>query len=349
MFMCRIAAFAVALPIVASAQTPPKHPLPHVHIVATGGTIASTNYYVGEGGKIGVEALLKAVPAIDTIASVSGQQFANVASSAITPTMWLDLSRGISDTLRAHPDLAGVVVTHGTDTMEETAYFLDLTVGDPRPVIVTGAMRPADGVGSTARRISCTPCAWRLSPASRGRGTMVLMNDEILAARDATKSNTTRPNAFTAPVRGDLGIADPEMVVFHRPATPRTDVRHRVASRAAPRGHRVLLRRCRRCGRRRARGRRNEGNRRRRYRTRKRASAATTGNRPRHAERRDRGRGEPGGRWWRSRWRRSGPRWRRHNHRHRRSEREKARVLLMLALTRTSSAKEIAAIFSAHQ
>jgi L-asparaginase type II len=186
-----------------------------VHIVATGGTIASTNYYGGEQGKIGVEQLLKAVPAIDTVAVVSGQQFANVGSSAVTPAMWLDLSRGIADTLRARPDLAGVVVTHGTDTMEETAYFLDLTVGDARPVVVTGAMRPADGVGIDGPANLMHAVRVAASPLSRGRGTMILMNDEILAARDATKSNTTRPDAFTAPVRGDLGIADPEMVRYH--------------------------------------------------------------------------------------------------------------------------------------
>jgi len=117
-----------------------------VHLVATGGTIASTNYYSGDAGKIGVDQLLKAVPAIDTVATISAQQFANVASTGMTPTMWLALSRGITDTLKAHPDLAGVVVTHGTDTLEETAYFLDLTVADPRPVVVTD-VTAATGAG----------------------------------------------------------------------------------------------------------------------------------------------------------------------------------------------------------
>ena len=193
-------------------------PRPRVHLVATGGTIASTNYYApGEQqGKIGVEQLLRAVPALDTVASVSAQQFANVASSAITPTMWLALARGIADTLRARPELSGVVVTHGTDTMEETAYFLDLTVADPRPLVVTGAMRPADGVGIDGPANLLHAVRVAASPAARGRGAMVLMNDEIMAARDATKANTARPDAFVAPVRGTLGVADPEGVVFHR-------------------------------------------------------------------------------------------------------------------------------------
>ncbi|AHG93645.1 Asparaginase/glutaminase (plasmid) [Gemmatirosa kalamazoonensis] len=200
----------------AASPLPAQRPRPHVHLVATGGTIASTNYYSGQSGKIGVEALLEAVPALDTVATITAQQFANVASTSITPAMWLALSRGIADTLRAHPDLAGVVVTHGTDTLEETAYFLDLTVADPRPVVVTGAMRPSDGVGIDGPANLLAAVRIAASPASRGRGTMVVLNDEIMAARDATKLNTVRPDAFAAPYRGDLGVADPERVVFHR-------------------------------------------------------------------------------------------------------------------------------------
>jgi L-asparaginase type II len=208
----RFFAAAVALfPTGAPAQT-----RPHVHIVATGGTIASTNYYSGRAGKVGVDALLKAVPQLDSVAILSAQQFANIASSGMTPTNWLALSRTISDTLRAHNDLAGIVVTHGTDTMEETAYFLDLTIKDPRPVVVTGAMRPADGIGIDGPANLYNAVRVAGAPSARDRGTMILLNDEILAARDATKSNAVRPNAFTAPYRGDLGLAEPENIVFHR-------------------------------------------------------------------------------------------------------------------------------------
>jgi L-asparaginase type II len=205
---------AAALLVTATANAQPARP--RVHVVATGGTIASTNYYSGEPGKIAVGRLLRTVPQLDSLATVSAQQFANVASSAVTPAMWLSLSRGIADTLGAHPDLAGVVVTHGTDTMEETAYFLDLTVSDVRPVVVTGAMRPSDGVGADGPANLYNAVRVAASPAARGRGTMLLMNDEILAARDATKANTVRPDAFAAPYRGDLGVADPERVVFYR-------------------------------------------------------------------------------------------------------------------------------------
>jgi L-asparaginase len=204
------------LALAASAAAAQRDAPPHVYIVATGGTIASTNYYSDDPGKIGVAQLLRVVPGLDTIASISAQQFSNIASGSITPAMWVDLSRGISDTLRAHPDLAGVVVTHGTDTMEETAYFLDLTFADPRPVVVTGAMRPAAGIGIDGPANLRDAVRVAASPSARGRGTMVVMNDEIFAARDVTKSNTVRPDAFVSPVRGDLGAADPEEIRFFR-------------------------------------------------------------------------------------------------------------------------------------
>ena len=194
---------------------------PRVHIVATGGTIASTNYYSAQPGHISVEALLKAVPALDSIATITATQFSNVGSSAMTTNMWLAMSRSISDTLSAHPDLAGVVVTHGTDTMEETAYFLDLTVADPRPVIVVGAMRPADGIGPDGPANLYNAVRVASAPSARNRGAMIILNDEILAARDATKTNSVRTNAFAAPFRGDLGLAEPEGVVFHRPPSRR--------------------------------------------------------------------------------------------------------------------------------
>ena len=189
---------------------------PHIHIVATGGTIASTNYYSDSVGKIGVDALVQAVPALDSIAVITGEQFSNIPSGSMTTEMWLRLSRGIADTLRAHPDLAGVVVTHGTDTMEETAYFLDLTMQDPRPVVVTGAMRPSDGIGIDGPANLYNAVRVAGAADSRGRGAMVLLNDEIFAARDVMKMNTVRPNAFAAPYRGDLGVADPEQIVWHR-------------------------------------------------------------------------------------------------------------------------------------
>jgi L-asparaginase len=199
-----------------SAQSSAPAAKPHVHLVATGGTIASTNYYSGNAGKITVETLLRAVPQVDSIATISFHQFANVASTAITPDLWLSMSRAISDTLKARPDLTGVVVTHGTDTMEETAYFLDLTIADNRPVIVTGAMRPSDGIGIDGPANLYNSVRVAGDSNARGRGAMVLLNDEIFAARDVSKANTVRTDAFSAPFRGTLGVADPERIAWYR-------------------------------------------------------------------------------------------------------------------------------------
>jgi len=207
-----IRAACLVLAALASAQAQK----PRVHIVATGGTIASTNYYSGNQGKISVADLMKQVPQLDSVATISAEQFSNVASSAITPDRWLALSRGISDTLLARPDLSGVVVTHGTDTMEETAYFLDLTVADPRPIVVTGAMRPSDGIGIDGPANLYHSVRVASDTAARGRGAMILLNDEIFAARDVSKTNAVRPNAFSAAYRGDMGIADPERITWHR-------------------------------------------------------------------------------------------------------------------------------------
>jgi L-asparaginase type II len=193
---------------------------PEVLVMATGGTIASTgNYYGDRGGpvnKISVEELTKAAPGIDKVATMSAEQFSNVASGAIGPKQWMELSRRISAAFRERPNLAGVVVTHGTDTMEETAYFLDLTVGGDRPVIVTGAMRPADAIGADGPANLFNAVRAAAQPASRGRGAMVLMDDRLFAAREVTKTNTTRVETFKAPEHGPLAIADHDSIVFGR-------------------------------------------------------------------------------------------------------------------------------------
>lgn len=123
-----------------------------------------------------------------------------------------------------------IVVTHGTDTMEETAYFLDLTVSGDRPVVVTGSMRPSDmpGADGPANLIGAIRAA--TDPGARGRGTLVLMDDRLFAARDVTKTNSTRVETFQAPERGALAIADPEGFFFHRQAPGHARAQFDIAS-----------------------------------------------------------------------------------------------------------------------
>ena len=186
--------------------------LPAVHVIATGGTISNTG-----GDRLTGEQLIKSLPGIERVARVTVEQFTNVASGSITQTNWRDLALRINELYRTRPELRGIVVTHGTDTMEETAYFLDLTVASCRPVIVTGAMRQATAIGADGPANLFDAISTAASPSAEGRGTMVLLNDEIFAARDVTKIHTTRPDAFDSPTRGPLGDVT-RRVEFYHPA-----------------------------------------------------------------------------------------------------------------------------------
>jgi len=213
--------FTVALFVcaahLAAAQTPHKTVL----VIGTGGTIGSSGaYWTGPPTRVPIEQLVK-VPGIDSVAVVESEQLWNIASGAIGPSRWLELSRHIADRLRARPELAGVVVTHGTDTMEETAYFLDLTLPGDRPVIVTGAMRPSDMAGADGPANLTSSVRVATDPRARGRGAMVVMDDRVVAARDVTKTNSTRVETFQAPERGPVAIVEPEGVMYHRPSPGR--------------------------------------------------------------------------------------------------------------------------------
>jgi L-asparaginase len=214
--------------VVLSVPLAAQQPRGEVLILATGGTIASTgNYYGDRGGTVdhvGVEALVKAAPGLDKLATLSFEQFSNVASGAIGPKQWLDLSRRVTAALRDKPSLSGVVVTHGTDTMEETAFFLDLTVPGDKPVVVTGAMRPADAISADGPANLYNSVRAAAAPAARGRGAMVLMDDRLYAAREVTKTNTTRLETFQAPEHGPLAIVDHDTIFFNRarPSAHRT-------------------------------------------------------------------------------------------------------------------------------
>jgi L-asparaginase len=186
-----------------------------VHVIATGGTIATRD----AGAMLSVEQLMAAVPGIDRTARISTEQFLNRPSSQITPAHWLALSRRITELFRSRPALRGIVVTHGTDTMEETALFLHLTVADPRPVVVTGAMRSATDLAPEGPANLRAAIATAAAAEARGRGTLVVMNDEIFSGADVAKHHTSRLDAFVGPAGGPIGAVDQGTVGFHRPAS----------------------------------------------------------------------------------------------------------------------------------
>ena len=191
--------------------------LPTVVVLSTGGTIASV-YDPVQGGFVAAltgEALVKAVPGLDTLARVEVVQVANVGSTDMTPALWLDVARR-AEAVLARPDVAGVVVTHGTDTLEETAFFLDLTVGSEKPVVVVGAQRAASEPDADGPRNLRDAILTAKAPASRGMGTLVVLNGEIHAAREVTKTNTLNVSTFLTPQFGALGTIDPDGVRYSR-------------------------------------------------------------------------------------------------------------------------------------
>jgi L-asparaginase len=179
--------------------------------VATGGTISNRT-----GARLTAEELIKTIPDLPRYATPEFEQFANTASSAMTMEQWLNLARRINELFRTDSALAGVVVTSGTDTLEELAYFLNLTIRDPRPVAVVGSMRNPSTLGYEGAANLLEGFRVAADPASRGRGVMVVLNDEINAARDVTKTDALRLHTFQSPPYGILGVIDRDRVVYYR-------------------------------------------------------------------------------------------------------------------------------------
>ena len=208
--------------LVAASSARAQTAKPIVQIIGTGGTIGSAgDYWSGDPSRVAVAQLAR-IPGIDSVATVSTEQLWNVPSGSIGPSRWLELSRHVASIFAARPELAGVVVTHGTDTMEETAYFLDLTVGGERPVIFTGSMRPSNMAGADGPANLMNAVRAASDPRARGRGTMVLMDDRLFTARAVTKTNSTRVETFQAPDRGPIAIVDPEGLFYRQPSPNRT-------------------------------------------------------------------------------------------------------------------------------
>lgn len=183
--------------------------LKKIHLIATGGTIASEarSRVSTEGYKpsvIPVEELVAQIPELSEIAVMSSEQIFLKPSSAITDSDLFDLSARINELL-ASDDCDGIIVTHGTDTMEETAFFLNLTVKSDKPVVITGAMRPAHVISSDGLLNLYNAVCCAASDASYGMGVVISMNDLILSARDAVKFSSFKTDAFQAPLYGVLG------------------------------------------------------------------------------------------------------------------------------------------------
>ena len=200
---------------VAAAQPESGRP-PKVRLIATGGTISNRS-----GGRLSADDLLRLIPNLDRYARAEAEQFANVASSSLTLQQWLELARRINTLFRDDTELAGVVVTSGTDTLEEVAYFLNLTVRTDKPVVVVGAMRNPSTLGYEGPANLLEGIRVAADPFSRGRGVLVVLNDEINAAREVTKTDALRLHTFQSRGYGVLGVVDSDRVVYYRDVVKR--------------------------------------------------------------------------------------------------------------------------------
>lgn len=198
---------------------------PNVMILATGGTIAgnaaegtaTTGY---KAGALGIDVLLEAVPAIRDYAQVNGEQIAALDSKDMSDEVWLKLARRANELL-AREDVDGIVITHGTDTLEETAYFLNLTVHSKKPVVITGAMRPATAISADGPMNLLNAVRLAACPQAYDRGVLVCLNDQIDSARNVTKTHTTSVDTFKSPL-GPIGCMNDGHPTFYN----RVDRRH---------------------------------------------------------------------------------------------------------------------------
>lgn len=182
--------------------------LPNVVILATGGTIAGAGASSTESaytsGQVKIEAMIDAVPNIRDLANLRGEQVANVGSQDMSVKVWLDLTKRINELLATN-DVDGIVITHGTDTQEETAYFLNLVVKSDKPVVLTGSMRPSTALSAEGPLNLYNAVAVAANPKSKGKGVMVVMNDEIHGAHNVKKMMTTPVQTFQSPEEGPVG------------------------------------------------------------------------------------------------------------------------------------------------
>jgi len=210
----------------ATAAAQPEARKANIVIIGTGGTIAgagasATNTAAYQSAVVPVDKIIASVPEISKVANVKGEQIFQIGSESFNNERLLKLGKRVSELLK-QPDVDGIVITHGTDTIEETAYFLNLTLKSDKPVVVVGSMRPGTALGADGALNLYDAVLVAANPASKGKGTLVVLNDEIHTGRDVTKSNTFKTETFRSPF-GPLGYVVEGRTLYYRiPARPHT-------------------------------------------------------------------------------------------------------------------------------
>ena len=217
----------LALALLSAGVIGAAEKLPNVVVLATGGTIAgaaATDVQAAyTSGQVGVEQLLAAVPQAKKLASLKGEQIANIGSQDMNDEVWLKLAKRINE-LAAMPDVDGIVITHGTDTIEETAYFLNLVVKSKKPVVLTAAMRPSTALSADGPLNFFNAVAVAANKDAAGRGVLVVVNDWIHGASSLTKTSTTAVQTFLSPLRGLVGVVAYGEAEFYRGAVGKNTV-----------------------------------------------------------------------------------------------------------------------------
>ena len=198
-----LAALALALCVCLSAAAKPK-----IRIIATGGTIAGVSTTSASSaytaGQVGIQTLLDAVPQVLNLADVDGEQLVNIGSQDMNDEVWLKLAKRVNELLNKE-GYDGVVITHGTDTMEETAYFLNLTVKSDKPVVLAGSMRPSNAISADGPANLYNAVAAAASPACKGMGVLCCMNNQLLDAKTVIKTHTIDCDTFEGGPSGIIG------------------------------------------------------------------------------------------------------------------------------------------------
>ena len=213
-----LALISLTLSVAALAQQPPA--LPRVKVLATGGTIAgaqaSASNYSYRSGAYDVNALIAAVPNLDQLAVITGEQVASIGSQDMNDEVWLALGKRVNEVLAA-ADTDGVLITHGTDTLEETSYFLSLVTKSDKPVVMVGSMRPATAISADGPGNIYNGVAVLADRGAYGKGTLVSLNDEIHYARNVVKTDTTSVQTFRSVNRGPAGVVHTGKVEWFEP------------------------------------------------------------------------------------------------------------------------------------
>lgn len=196
--------------------------LPRIIILATGGTIAGAGTSADRAGytagKIPVEDLIGSIPTVKKIATITGEQVASVGSQDMTIEIWKKLAIRANEIFKNN-EADGIVVTHGTDTQEETGYFLDLVLTSDKPVVLTGSMRAATAISADGPKNLYDAITIAANPKSKGRGVLISFNEGIFDARDVMKLSTTKTNAFGSPNTGPVGQAYDGRVEYYSTST----------------------------------------------------------------------------------------------------------------------------------